>query len=304
MIDRETGMQEDREGIFDTIIRNKSHYQKRAYQCIKCLVTLFSSCSVAHNLLRSTPDFKSKWSAAVTWLQEELDRRPFGSSGNQYNYNWSPPAPSNDTSNGYYLERSQSARITLSKAVTLIPEAEKEEQEETLSEEPESPAGSSSLSSSQSQVTVFEDKDHSRSEADQRLVEVPFVLPSRELSEDKSMKEGDGSYHLNPSRQRTAREIRRSDRRMALRSELCDPQSGPIGLPGLPIRAPSPIPPASDWSQPSSSSASTAQLYKDFEKKIMAAKEKQKMSSNTWWEKSLESEGRDDVEEVEEVSDK
>lgn len=271
-------MQEDREGIFDTIIRNKSHYQKRAYQCIKCLVTMFSSCPVALNLLRSTPDFKTKWSAAISWLQEELDRRPFGSTGNQYNYNWSPPAPSNDTSNGYYLERSQSARITLSKAVDLIPEAEKgaEDPEETPADDAESPAGSSSLSSSQSQVTVFEDKEHSRSDTEQR----PPEAYSKEI---------------------TGRELRRFERRrrMALtrpdgpKSDLCDPQSGPsTGLPGLPIRAPSPIPPASDWSQHQPSTSSGVKWPLD---------PKQKMSSNTWWEKSVESENREDVEEVDEV---
>ena len=152
-----TGMQEDREGIFDTIIRNKSHYQKRAYQCIKCLVTLFTSCSVAHNLLKLNPDFRNKWELAVSWLQEELERRPFGSAGTQFNYNWSPPAPSNDSSNGYYLERSQSALMTLTKAALLVPEDEKrteETHELVATEESESPPGSSSLSSSQSQVTV------------------------------------------------------------------------------------------------------------------------------------------------------
>ncbi len=49
-------------------------------------------------------------------------QRPY--SGNpQYTYNsWSPPAQSNETSNGYFLERSHSARVTLAKACELCPE--------------------------------------------------------------------------------------------------------------------------------------------------------------------------------------
>ncbi|XP_024615605.1 probable ubiquitin carboxyl-terminal hydrolase FAF-X [Neophocaena asiaeorientalis asiaeorientalis] len=37
------GIPDDRDGLFDTIQRSKNHYQKRAYQCIKCMVALFSS---------------------------------------------------------------------------------------------------------------------------------------------------------------------------------------------------------------------------------------------------------------------
>lgn len=42
---------------------------------------------------------------------------------------WSPPAQSNETSNGYFLERSPSARLTLRKACDLLPEDEPEEVE-------------------------------------------------------------------------------------------------------------------------------------------------------------------------------
>lgn len=58
-------------------------------------------------------------------LGDELDRRTYGSGGAmQYSaYNsWSPPAQSNETSNGYFLERSPSARLTLRKANELLPE--------------------------------------------------------------------------------------------------------------------------------------------------------------------------------------
>ena len=121
--------------MFDTIIRNKSHYQKRAYQCIKCLVNLFSSCPLASHLLRTTPDFARKWELSIHWLHEELERRPF-TSGSQYNYEWSPPAPSNDSSNSYYLERSPSARLTLKAAYDFLPE-EPERQQETPDQQPE-----------------------------------------------------------------------------------------------------------------------------------------------------------------------
>ena len=36
------GIPDDRDGLFDTIQRSKSHYQKRAYQCIKMMVALFT----------------------------------------------------------------------------------------------------------------------------------------------------------------------------------------------------------------------------------------------------------------------
>ncbi|KAJ8367052.1 hypothetical protein AAFF_G00333470, partial [Aldrovandia affinis] len=70
----------------------------------------------------SNGDLKRKWTWAVEWLGDELERRPY--TGNpQYTYNnWSPPVQSNETSNGYFLERSHSARMTLAKACELCPE--------------------------------------------------------------------------------------------------------------------------------------------------------------------------------------
>nr|XP_033805269.1 probable ubiquitin carboxyl-terminal hydrolase FAF-X isoform X2 [Geotrypetes seraphini] len=118
------GIPDDRDGLFDTVQRSKNHYQKRAYQCIKCMVALFSSCPVAYQILQSNGDLKRKWTWAVEWLGDELERRPY--TGNpQYTYNnWSPPVQSNETSNGYFLERSHSARMTLAKACELCPEEE------------------------------------------------------------------------------------------------------------------------------------------------------------------------------------
>lgn len=116
------GIPDDRDGLFDTIHRSKNHYQKRAYQCIKCMVSLFSSCPAAMHMLHTNGEMKRKWTAAVEWLNDELERRPYGSNS-QYSYNsWSPPAQSNETSNGYFLERSHSARLTLNRAIQLCPE--------------------------------------------------------------------------------------------------------------------------------------------------------------------------------------
>lgn len=118
-------MQDDREGLFDTINRNKTHYQKRAYQVIKALTHLFSTCPVAGQILLSNEDIRRKWTESVSWLHEELERRPYAPN-NQYIYNeWTTPSQSNETSNGYYLERSHSARMTLAKACELCPDEER-----------------------------------------------------------------------------------------------------------------------------------------------------------------------------------
>lgn len=123
-----SGVPEEREGLLDTIQRSKNHYQKRAYQCIKCMVTLFSKCRTALALLHNNGDIRRKWTAAVEWLQDELDRRY--PSNTQYTYStWSPPAQSNENTNGYFLERSNSARKTLERAYELCPEEEPEQED-------------------------------------------------------------------------------------------------------------------------------------------------------------------------------
>lgn len=65
---------EDREGLFDTIKRNMTHHQKRAYQCIKFMVNLFNICQTASNMLQSNGDLKRKWISAVNWLNKELEK--------------------------------------------------------------------------------------------------------------------------------------------------------------------------------------------------------------------------------------
>ncbi|KAL1022174.1 hypothetical protein UPYG_G00023090 [Umbra pygmaea] len=121
------GIPDDRDGLFDTIQRSKNHYQKRAYQCIKCMVALFSNCTVAYQILQSNGDLKRKWTWAVEWLGDELERRPY--TGNpQYTYNnWSPPVQSNETSNGYFLGAVALRRMTLAKACELCPEEVRKE---------------------------------------------------------------------------------------------------------------------------------------------------------------------------------
>ncbi|XP_062941292.1 probable ubiquitin carboxyl-terminal hydrolase FAF-X isoform X3 [Cynocephalus volans] len=121
------GIPHDRDGLFDTI-QNSMNNQKRAYQCIKCMVALFSNCSVAYQILQGNGDVKRRWTWAVEWLGDELERRPY--TGNpQYTYNNCSPVQSNETSNGYFLERSHSARMTLAKACELCPEEEPDDQD-------------------------------------------------------------------------------------------------------------------------------------------------------------------------------
>lgn len=129
------GIPDEKEGLLDTIARSKNHYQKRAYQCVKCMVTLFTRSRTALTILHNQADVRRQWGQAVAWLQDELDKRYPATS--QYSYNtWSPPAQSNDNSNGYFLERSNSARKTLERAMELMPESEREEEEE-INEDPE-----------------------------------------------------------------------------------------------------------------------------------------------------------------------
>ena len=107
-------------------------------------MALFSQCEVAKNLLDESEDIKAKWGWAVNWLNEELERgkvfsyfflfrsiltlffligRGHYPGSGQFSYNnWSPPAQSNETANGYFLERSHSARLTLEKACELLPD--------------------------------------------------------------------------------------------------------------------------------------------------------------------------------------
>ncbi|XP_014223439.1 probable ubiquitin carboxyl-terminal hydrolase FAF-X isoform X1 [Trichogramma pretiosum] len=144
------GVPEEREGLFDIINKSRSHYQKRAYQCIKCMVHLFSKCRNAQQFLYGNAELKKKWTLAIEWLQDELDKqRPYTANASYmqaYNNSWSPPAQSNESTNGYFLERSSSAKKTLELAYELCPEAEEAETDEQSTEETkEIPVSSSSI---------------------------------------------------------------------------------------------------------------------------------------------------------------
>lgn len=118
------GVAEEREGLLEIIQRTKTHYQKRAYQIMKCLVQLFKSCQCAHEMLLNNFKVTTQWVMACEWLREELERRV---PSNQYSYSsWShstvvSSAATNDNSNGYMLERSQSAKNLLALAFELCP---------------------------------------------------------------------------------------------------------------------------------------------------------------------------------------
>jgi ubiquitin carboxyl-terminal hydrolase 9/24 len=115
-----SGVSEDREGLLDTIQRNRLNYQKRAYQCIKMLTHLFRKSPVALSMLNSNIVIGRQWTAAVEWLHEELERQRGVAS--QYNYSsWSPPTQSNENTNSFILERSASAKNILQLAFELCP---------------------------------------------------------------------------------------------------------------------------------------------------------------------------------------
>lgn len=118
------GIAEDREGLLEIIQRTKTHYQKRAYYIMKCVVQLFKNCPCAHEMLLSNFKVTTQWVLACEWLREELERRP----SNQYSYSsWSHSStaistvPTNDNSNRYMIERSQSAKNLLAMAFELCP---------------------------------------------------------------------------------------------------------------------------------------------------------------------------------------
>ena len=69
-----TGIQNDREGLFEIIFKSQNHYQKRAYQVIKMLVQLFSTCDLAIDLLNKDEDLKKKWKQSRSWFFHEMEK--------------------------------------------------------------------------------------------------------------------------------------------------------------------------------------------------------------------------------------
>lgn len=122
------GVSEERPGLLETAARARGHYQKRAYACVKLLVGVMCRAPAAVRAVHHQHDARRRWRQLLAWLQDELDR--YGPGGYGSYGTWSPPGTSNETSSGYFLERSNSARKTLEKAYQLCPEEEDEEEEE------------------------------------------------------------------------------------------------------------------------------------------------------------------------------
>lgn len=72
-------------------------------------------------MLEGAGDLKRKWTWAVEWLHDELER------GGGHRASYASTAGSNETANGYFLERSHSARLTLEKAFELMPDEDGDE---------------------------------------------------------------------------------------------------------------------------------------------------------------------------------
>ncbi|KPI93410.1 putative ubiquitin carboxyl-terminal hydrolase FAF [Papilio xuthus] len=122
------GISEERPGLLETAIRARGHYQKRAYACLKLVVSVMCRAPAAVRTVHSHIEARRRWRQLLAWLQDELDRK-FGPGGYGSYGSWSPPGTSNESSSGYFLERSNSARKTLEKAYQLCPEDEDEEEE-------------------------------------------------------------------------------------------------------------------------------------------------------------------------------
>ncbi len=107
-----------KDGLFEIISSSQNNYQKRGYQIIKMLVQLLSSCEVALELVSKDEALKKRWKAARNWFFNEMEKcRMY----NMPNYTYFQSPQSNETSQTYYLERTQSARITLEKAMKIFP---------------------------------------------------------------------------------------------------------------------------------------------------------------------------------------
>jgi ubiquitin carboxyl-terminal hydrolase 9/24 len=109
---------DNKESLFEIIIKSQNHYQKRAYQIIKMLVQLFSTCVSANELLNKDDDLKSKWKQSRNWFYNEMEKCRLY---NMPNYSYFQATQSNETSQTCYLERTQSARLTLEKAMKICP---------------------------------------------------------------------------------------------------------------------------------------------------------------------------------------
>ena len=56
----------ERDTLLDIIQRSKSHHQKRAYQCMKCLTNLLSASTLAAEIFFEDPDNKFRLVSSLT----------------------------------------------------------------------------------------------------------------------------------------------------------------------------------------------------------------------------------------------
>lgn len=66
-----SGMEGDKEGIFDIFLHHKMYQPKRAYYCVKILVVLCSRSNAAYSLLSSQPELKANAWHSIQWLKEQ-----------------------------------------------------------------------------------------------------------------------------------------------------------------------------------------------------------------------------------------
>jgi len=107
-----------KDGLFEIINSSQNNYQKRGYQIIKMLVHLLTNCEIALEMMNKDEELKKRWKAARAWFFNEMEKcRMY----NMPNYTYYQSPQSNETSQTYYLERTQSARMTLERAMKIFP---------------------------------------------------------------------------------------------------------------------------------------------------------------------------------------
>ncbi|XP_069354342.1 ubiquitin carboxyl-terminal hydrolase 9X isoform X2 [Maniola hyperantus] len=163
------GVSEERPGLLETALRARGHYQKRAYACVKLVVGVMCRTPLAVRAVHAQPDARRRWRQLLAWLQDELDR--YGPGGYSSYGTWSPPTISNESTSGYFLERSNSARKTLEKAYQLCPEEEEEEEEAARD------AGSGSGSGDAGDDSADDDAPDDDEPAPRRLALAPPAPP-------------------------------------------------------------------------------------------------------------------------------
>ncbi|XP_069185948.1 ubiquitin carboxyl-terminal hydrolase 24 isoform X1 [Procambarus clarkii] len=105
-------------GLLDMIGTNKDYDSRRAYQCIKLVVTLSARCPLARDHLTRT---QTRWQWAVEWLRGKMDDHSATLSA--------VTGMSNEDSNTKNFQRTTSAQLTLEEATALLSELESTEME-------------------------------------------------------------------------------------------------------------------------------------------------------------------------------